>query len=51
MMKSVFEEFQWRGLVYDCTEGLPETLAKEKVTAYIGLIPRRTASRWAICWR
>ncbi len=39
MMNSVFEEFQWRGLVYDSTEGLPETLAKEKVTAYIGFDP------------
>ena len=38
-MKNVFEEFQWRGLVYDSTEGLPETLAKEKVTAYIGFDP------------
>jgi tyrosyl-tRNA synthetase len=38
-MKSIFEEFQWRGLVYDSTEGLPETLAKEKVTAYIGFDP------------
>ena len=24
-MKNIFEEFQWRGLVYDSTEGLPET--------------------------
>ena len=39
MMNNVFEEFQWRGLVYDSTEGLPETLAKEKVTAYIGFDP------------
>ena len=39
MMKSIFDEFQWRGLVYDSTEGLPETLAKEKVTAYIGFDP------------
>ncbi len=38
-MKNIFEEFQWRGLVYDSTEGLPETLAKEKVTAYIGFDP------------
>lgn len=35
----MFEEFKWRGLVYDYTEGLPELLAKEKVTAYIGFDP------------
>jgi tyrosyl-tRNA synthetase len=39
MEKDVFEEFKWRGLVYDYTEGLPELLAKEKVTAYIGFDP------------
>lgn len=39
MNGSIFEEFQWRGLVYDFTEGLPEVLAKEKVTAYIGFDP------------
>jgi len=39
MKKDVFEEFKWRGLVYDYTEGLPELLAKEKVTAYIGFDP------------
>ncbi len=37
--KNVFDEFKWRGLVYDHTEGLPETLAKEKVTVYIGFDP------------
>jgi tyrosyl-tRNA synthetase len=36
---NVFEEFQWRGMVYDATEGLRETFAKEKVTAYIGFDP------------
>jgi len=36
---SVFDEFKWRGLVYDFTEGLPETLATEKVTVYIGFDP------------
>jgi tyrosyl-tRNA synthetase len=38
-MTNIFDEFQWRGLVYDCTEGLQETLAKEQVTAYIGFDP------------
>ncbi|MGC9467384.1 MAG: tyrosine--tRNA ligase [Anaerolineae bacterium] len=36
---NVFEEFRWRGLVYDFTEGLPEALASERVTAYIGFDP------------
>lgn len=39
MKTNVFEEFKWRGLVYDYTEGLPELLAKEKITAYIGFDP------------
>ena len=38
-VESVFDEFKWRGLVYDFTEGLPETLAKEKLTVYIGFDP------------
>jgi tyrosyl-tRNA synthetase len=32
-------EFEWRGMLYDATEGLPEMLAKEKVTGYIGFDP------------
>jgi tyrosyl-tRNA synthetase len=36
---NVFEEFQWRGLVYDVTEGLNEKLGKEKIAAYIGFDP------------
>lgn len=36
---NVFDEFAWRGMVYDSTEGLPQFLAKEKVTAYIGFDP------------
>jgi len=36
---NVFDEFQWRGMVYDATEGLSEILAKESVTAYIGFDP------------
>jgi tyrosyl-tRNA synthetase len=38
-MKSLFEELQWRGLVYDFTDGLPEMLAKGPITAYIGFDP------------
>ena len=38
-MSDVFEEFRWRGLVSEHTEGLPELLARERVTAYIGFDP------------
>ena len=38
-MTNAFEEFERRGLVYSYTEALPETLATEKVTAYIGFDP------------
>ena len=36
---SVFEELEWRGLVHDKSEGLEETLSRERVTAYIGFDP------------
>jgi len=36
---NVFDEFKWRGMVYDATEGLSETLGKESTTAYIGFDP------------
>ena len=35
----LFEELQWRGMVSETTEGLPEVLDREKVTAYIGFDP------------
>src|SRR6266516_6724511 len=38
-MANLYDELQWRGLVYDATEGLAELLAKERVTAYIGFDP------------
>jgi tyrosyl-tRNA synthetase len=38
-MSDVFEEFRWRGLVSEHTAGLPELLARERVTAYIGFDP------------
>src|SRR5262249_49856098 len=38
-MANVFDEFQWRGLVYDATAGLAELFARERVTAYIGFDP------------
>jgi len=36
---NVFDDLKWRGLVFDCTEGLPKLLAKEKLTVYIGFDP------------
>jgi tyrosyl-tRNA synthetase len=36
---SLYEEFQWRGVLYDATEGTAELLARETVTAYIGFDP------------
>ena len=36
---SLFDEFEWRGMLYDATDGTREALAKEKVTAYIGFDP------------
>lgn len=35
----VFAEFEWRGLLYESTEGLRDVLAREKVTLYIGFDP------------
>jgi tyrosyl-tRNA synthetase len=35
----VFQELQWRGMVYDTTDGLAELLDRERVTAYIGFDP------------
>ncbi|MDA1095354.1 MAG: tyrosine--tRNA ligase [Acidobacteria bacterium] len=36
---TVFEEFEWRGMVSDATDGVREALASERVTAYIGFDP------------
>ena len=36
---TLFEEFQWRGMVAETTDGLADALAKERVTAYIGFDP------------
>jgi tyrosyl-tRNA synthetase len=38
-MTDVFSEFQWRGMVYQATEGLADVLSRESVTAYIGFDP------------
>ena len=39
MTNNLFNEFKWRGLVYDHTEGVPDVLAKEKITVYNGFDP------------
>ena len=36
---TLFDEFEWRGMVYDATEGAADMLAKERVTCYIGFDP------------
>ena len=36
MITNAFDELKWRGLVFDHIEGVPELLAKEKVTIYNG---------------
>jgi len=38
-MTSLYDELLWRGMVSVATEGLPDVLAREKVTAYIGFDP------------
>jgi tyrosyl-tRNA synthetase len=35
----LYGELQWRDLVYDSTEGLPDVLERESMTAYIGFDP------------
>lgn len=36
---TLFEEYEWRGMLYDATDGAKDMLAKERVTAYIGFDP------------
>jgi tyrosyl-tRNA synthetase len=36
---NLFDELQWRGLVYDATDGVASALGSERVTAYIGFDP------------
>src|ERR1043166_7416790 len=35
----LFGELEWRGLVYDTTEGVRDALVNEQVTGYIGFDP------------
>ncbi|HPK72016.1 MAG TPA: tyrosine--tRNA ligase [Vicinamibacterales bacterium] len=39
MPNDAFSELEWRGLVYEATEGLRDVLAREAVTLYIGFDP------------
>lgn len=38
-MSNLFDEFEWRGLVYDSTHGTRDLLAGERVTTYAGFDP------------
>lgn len=38
-MADVLQELQWRKMVYDQTEGLAETIAREGATVYVGFDP------------
>src|SRR5207302_10768338 len=38
-MSNLYDELSWRGLVYHATDGVAESFAKERVTAYIGFDP------------
>src|SRR5713101_5252256 len=38
-MTNLYDELQWRGLIYDATEGLADVFTNERVTAYIGFDP------------
>ena len=38
-MINLYDEFSWRGMLSDSTEGLAEAFGKERVTAYIGFDP------------
>jgi tyrosyl-tRNA synthetase len=39
MAYDVYQELEWRGMVYEGTEGVRDVLAREKVTCYIGFDP------------
>jgi len=39
MPNDVYQEFEWRGMVYEGTEGVRDVLARERVTCYIGFDP------------
>ncbi len=39
MTESVWDEFEWRGMIYEATDGVRDVLAREAVTCYIGFDP------------
>jgi len=39
MASDLFSDLEWRGMVYEATEGARDLLARETVTAYIGFDP------------
>jgi tyrosyl-tRNA synthetase len=39
MAADLFSELEWRGMVYEATDGVRDLLARETVTAYIGFDP------------
>jgi tyrosyl-tRNA synthetase len=39
MQGNIYDEFEWRGLLFDATPELKDLLGKESVTAYIGFDP------------
>src|SRR5512146_519670 len=39
MTAGLFSEFEWRGMVYEATEGARDMLLRDRVTAYIGFDP------------
>src|ERR1044072_9832563 len=36
---NLYDEFEWRGMVYEATPSVRDVLPKEKLTAYIGFDP------------
>lgn len=36
---NIVNEFEWRGMIHEASEGLKEVLVEEKITAYIGFDP------------
>jgi len=43
MANDIFSELEWRGLVADATEGLPDLLASYQVTLYCGFDPTESS--------
>ena len=39
MTTNLYDEFEWRGMLYEATPDLREVLAGQKLTAYIGFDP------------